>query len=42
MYISAFSYIFPTWFLHYKHVFVLKTVDFAPIVIRKSLFRLDY
>ena len=24
MYNSAFSYIFPTWFLHYKHLFVPK------------------
>ena len=28
MYVSAFSYIFPTWFLHYKHLFVPKTMEF--------------
>ena len=28
MYNSAISYIFPTWFLHYKHLFVPKTMEF--------------
>ena len=37
MYISAVSYIFPTWFLHYKHVFVPKTMEFDQCIIPKSL-----
>jgi len=38
MYKSVFSYIFPTWFLHYKHVFLHKTMDFDRFVIWKSFF----
>jgi len=38
MYISVFSYIFPTWSLHYKHVFVPKTMEFDQSIIPKSLF----
>ena len=38
MYKSAFSYIFPTWFLHYKYVFVPKTMEFDQIIILKSFF----
>lgn len=38
MYMSALSYTFPTWFLHYKHVFVPKTKDFDHIARLKTHF----
>lgn len=38
MYISALSYTFPTWFLHYKHVFVPKTKDIDHIARLKTHF----
>jgi len=38
MYMSTLSYIFPTCFLHYKHVFVPKTKDFNHIARLKTLF----